>query len=43
MIEQAVLPGLSSSTISMSHECETCYFVSTEREHGDLMIVEGFK
>jgi Tol biopolymer transport system component/DNA-binding winged helix-turn-helix (wHTH) protein len=43
LIEQAILPGLSSTTITLDHDCRNCYFVWTEREHGDLMLVEGFQ
>jgi WD40 repeat protein len=43
LIEKAILPGLSSSAITLSQNCKSCYFVRTEREHGDLMLVEGFQ
>ena len=43
LVDGVNLPGLGSSAVTLSRDCKTCYFVRTEREHGDLMLVEGFK
>lgn len=43
LIEEARLPGFDSPPVSLSEDCKTCYFVRTQREHGDLMLVEGFR
>lgn len=42
-VENVKLPGLGSWAVTLSRDCKTCYFVRTEREHGNLMLVEGFK
>ena len=41
--ERAILPGFSSATITLDQHCRNCYFVRTERELGDIMLVEGFE
>jgi hypothetical protein len=42
LIEELRLPGPASSAIDISQDCGALYYVRIEREHGDLMLVDGF-